>query len=311
MHACTTCLTGSHLPAFAAEGGGLFAEQDLDVDVVTKRRSPPATPVNAHSLSYLARRLDELADGEVDFALIPVAYVLSAKHESDGELPVRFAACFHQRYPTAAVVARDSGVETAASLAGRRASRRTLPWLVQEYAAALEHHGVGPAEIVEAPGKADPVGALARGELDVVPIWMDLYAYFSGSEIPLRVIPLDVDVYCTGLVAGDHVPLELVERMRDAVEGGFHLQLEQPDVGIEAFTHRFPYVDTDHIRRSWSLFEPYAFDGATRPGAMDAERWRSTMEYLAATHGLSVFPLEEICREEFLTGAVAKTGAPS
>jgi hypothetical protein len=103
------------------------------------------------------------------------------------------------------------------------------------------------------------------------------------------------------LVAGDHVPLEIVARMRDALEGGFHLQREQPEVGVEAFGQRFPYVDAEHIGRSWSLFEPYAFDGPTRPGAMEPERWEATMDYLATTHRLSTFPVEQICRIELMT----------
>jgi hypothetical protein len=33
---------------------------------------------------------------------------------------------------------------------------------------------------------------------------------------------------------------------------------------------------------------------------MDSQRWQATMEYLAATHNLSVLPLDQICRPELL-----------
>jgi hypothetical protein len=62
-----------------------------------------------------------------------------------------------------------------------------------------------------------------------------------------------------------------------------------------------------HVRDNWALFEPYAFDGGA-PGAMNAERWETTIEHTAATHGLSAFSPELVYRPELLAGAVEYAG---
>ncbi len=57
-------------------------------------------------------------------------------------------------------------------------------------------------------------------------------------------------------------------------------------------------------RRNWTLFEPYAFDGVPA-GSMDADRWQTTIEYTAVTHGLSIVPGERFYRPELLTPALS------
>jgi len=96
--------------------------------------------------------------------------------------------------------------------------------------------------------------------------------------------------------------------MRDAFIGGYHLQLERPELGITAFRRRYPDVAEEHIRANWALFERNAFDGG-RPGAMDEERWRTTIDYTAATHGLSVFAGERLYRPELLATDMAYSPA--
>lgn len=294
---CRTCVTGLHLPAFAAAEGGIFAEQGLEVEFVGCARAPD------YSLEGFTARPKAVAAGDADFALSGVAYLLAAQTEADGRLPVRFAAISHQRNPISGVVRADSDLAEPEDLPGARAARWSMPWFTQEYAGALAHMGLGPPLIVDKSDDLDP--ALGRGEIDVIPTWMDMTLHHQRrADFPIRAIALDIEVYSTGLIAADRLPLELVARMRDAFVAGYHLQVEQPELGIAAFRRRFPDVSEEHVRANWALFEPNAFDGG-RPGSMDAERWRTTIDYTAATHGLSVFAGERLYRPELLAPAPA------
>ena len=177
-----------------------------------------------------------------------------------------------------------------------------MPWFTEEYAGALAQMGLGVPEIVEIPD-SDCEAALTGGEVEVFPTWMDMTLYYRNGAVPIRTVPLDIDVYTTGLIAADRLPLDLVERFRDAFVAGYDLQLEQPELGKEGFKRRYPDVADDHIEANWALFEPYAFDRVL-PGSMEAEKWRRTIAYSAATHGLSSFPGEQMYLPELLTPAL-------
>jgi len=281
------------LPAFAAAEGGLFAEQGLEVEFVGCARAPEWT------LEGFTVRPKAVASGEVDFGLTSVAYVLAAQTELNGRLGARFAAVSHQRNPIAAIVRDDSEFECAADLQGSRAARWSIPWFAQEYAGAMSYMGLDPSVIVDS---SEPDAQLERGEIDVIPTWVDMTLNHVDKGYAVRPIGLDIETYATGLLAADHLPLELVTRMRDAFVAGYQLQLEQPELGIAAFRRRFPDVSDQWVRNNWALFEPYAFDGGA-PGAMDADRWDTTIEHTAATHGLSPFAAEQIYRPELLAPA--------
>ncbi len=291
---CRNCVSGVHLPAFAAAEGGLFAEQGLEVEFVDCASAPEWT------LHGFTMRPKAVASGEADFGLTAVPYVLAAQTELDGRLGARFATMSHQRNPIAAIVRDDSGLEHPADLQGTRAARWSMPWFTQEYAGALSYMGLDPSVIVDSP---DPDAQLESGEIDVIPTWVDMTLNHVGRGYAVRPIALDIETYSTGLLAADRLPLELVTRMRDAFVAGYELQLERPELGIAAFRRRFPDISEQHIRDNWSLFEPYAFDGGA-PGAMHADRWETTIAHTAATHGLSPFAAEQVYRPELLAPAV-------
>ncbi len=291
---CRSCVSGMHLPAFAAVEGGLFAEQGLDVEFVDCARAPDWT------LEGFAVRPKAVAVGEADFALTSVAYVLAAQTELDGRLGARFAAMSHQRNPIAGIVRDDSEFERPSDLQGARAARWSIPWFAQEYAGALSYLGLDRSVIVDT---RDPDALLERREIDVIPMWVDMTLNHADKGYAVRSIALDIETYATGLLAADRLSPELVTRMRDAFVAGYQLQLEQPELGIAAFRRRFPDISEQHIRDNWALFAPYAFDGGA-PGAMHADRWETTIEHTAATHGLSPFPAERVYRPELLAPAL-------
>ncbi len=295
---CPSCVSGMHLPAFAAAQGGLFAERGLEVEFVA-----------------CAPGLTAVAAGDADFAFTSVAYLLAAQTEAAGRLPVRFIATAHQRNPIVGVVRDDSGLRTPADLPGVRTARWSMSAYAQEYAGALDYLGVGAPVMIDTPGDLDP--AMGSGDVDVLPVWMDdttrallrgMTLHHGGADFGIRVIALDIPVYSTGLVASDRLPSELIARMRDAFVAGYELQRRQPEVGLAGFTRHFPDVSEEHARANWGLFEPYAFDGVP-PGSMNAARWQETVTYTARTHGLSTFPGERIYRPELLAAPLGHTAA--
>jgi len=296
---CRTCVSGVHLPAFAAAEGGLFAEQGLEVEFLDCARATDYT------LEGFAVRPKAVASGYADFAFTAVPYVLAAQTELGGALGARFAAVCHQRNPITAIVREDSRFQSPADLQGTRAARWSMPWFAQEYMGAMSFMGLDPSVLVDGP---DADAALLSGEVDVIPTWMDMTLYRVEKGYAVRTIPLDIETYSTGLLAADRLPLELVTRMRDALAAGHQLQLDQPELGLAAFRRRFPKVSEQHILDNWALYEPYAFDGGA-PGAMHADRWETTIEHTAATHGLSPFAAEQVYRPELLAPAVEYASA--
>jgi len=284
---CSSCVSGMHLPAFAADEAGLFAEQGLEVEFV------PAAPFRDFSLSGLAVRVNAVAAGDADFALTGVAYLLAAQTEAGGRLPVRFVATAHQRNPIVGVVREASDLRSPDDLVGARAARWSMPWYTQEYAGALDHLGLDAPVVVDRPENLDQ--ALASGDIDVIPTWMEMTLYHRDTGI--RAIPLDIPVYTTGLVAADRVPAEVVCQIRDAYVAGHELQREQPELGMAGFRRRFPDITEEHASANWDLYAPSAFAGVA-PGSMDADRWRETIAHTAATHGLSTFAPERVCRPD-------------
>jgi len=297
---CSSCVSGMHLPAFAAAEAGLFAERGLDVEFV------PAAKFRDFSLSGFTTRIKAVAAGQADFALTSAVYLLAAQSEAASHLPVRFVAAAHQRNPIVGVVRGDSGLRTPADLGGARAARWSIPWFTQEYAGALDYMGLRAPRIVDVPGELDE--ALRSGAIDVIPTWMDMTLYHLDAGFPVRAIPLDIPVYTTGLVAADRIPPDVAGRMREAFLAGHELQRRQPELGLAGFLGCFPNVSEEHARANWALYAPSAFEGGG-PGAMDADRWRDTIAHIARTHGLSTFPGELIYRPEFVAGAVDRIAA--
>lgn len=298
---CRSCVSGLHLPAYAAADNGVFADHGLEVEFVDCVKTPGGSLLNWSAMSTA------VADGEADLALTSVAYHHAGQSAADGKLAARFAAVFHQRNPIAALVVSDSPLESQEDLSGPTVAR-SGSWYVEEFDGALSEAGLEPLNIVDPP--PDGRAALASGEIDLIPGWVDMPPSYSRDGLEIRAIPLDVDAYATGLVAADRLAPELVGRVLDALIAGYELQRDRPELGIDALRSRFPSISEDHLRTAWSVFEAYAFDDAG-PLSMDAERWRRTIEYTAATHNLPSLPAEQMYRPELVAPATVASAPTS
>lgn len=243
-----------------------------------------------------------VAAGGADFCLTSVTHYLRARAQS-GDLAARFVAVVVQRNPMAALVAADSSLAAPADLAGRRVGGPPDGGLVAEYRAALAHLGVPPPVLVPMEYGAAP-GALARGEIDAVPDFVDLLPRVRRqSGLPVRAIPFGLDYYASGLVAADRLTMATVSRMQAALAAALEAQRRTPKAGLSELRRRYPDADPTDALESWALVEPNIFTGAP-PGSSDPRRWNATIAYAAATHGLPAPRPESVYRPEAVTRAL-------
>lgn len=267
----------------AAVADGLFAEYELDVEILD--------PVPR------AANVRRVAAGGAEFCLTSVHHYLTARSETAG-LPVRFGAIIGQRHTIGALVTANSEIVRPADLAGRRVGGKPGAPLLIALQTALEHLGVEPLEVIPV---EEPAFALGTREVDVIAATVDtLRRNQRQAKVDLAAIPLRLEVYMSGLLAADNVPLELVARMRAALVASLEQQREDPDRGLAEMLHRYPDLHAEDARAGWAALENYIFT-EVRPGSMEPERWRST---LAVAHSAFDLPLpdpETVYRPE-LTG---------
>lgn len=145
---------------------------------------------------------------------------------------------------------------------------------------------------------ADAPAALGRGEVDVEADFVDLLPRVRRQAgVPVRAVPLGVEVYASGLVAGDGVPLELVTRAGAAVVAALEAQRRHPGAGLAELARRYPEVDPAEALEGWVLAEPNVFTGE-EPGSMDPARWEGTVAHLSAAHALPAPPPDTVYRPE-------------
>lgn len=242
-----------------------------------------------------------VASGGADLCLTSVLHYARAR-AGHGDLPARFAAVVVQRSPMAALVAADSQITAPADLAARRVGAPDGSVFLREYEAALARLGIGRPTVVPVP-YAEAPAALGRGEVDVVPDFIDLLPRVRRqSGIAVRGIPVGPEVYSSGLVAADRLPDDLVLRVRAAVVAALERQRREPQAGLQELARRYPDSDPADALEGWSLVEPNIFTG-TEPGSMDASRWHSTLRHVSATHDLALLAPPTVYRPELATVA--------
>lgn len=243
--------------------------------------------------------VQRVAAGDADFCLTSVLHYLVAQAEG-GPLPARFVAVVGQRSPMAGLVATDRPWTTAGDLGGRRVAGPATNRLVAEYLAWLDHRDAAEPVLVEC-GEGGGPAALGRDEVEVVAEFADLVPRVRRqSGVDVRAVPVGGEVYANGLVAGDHVPHAMVERMRAAVIAALERQRRAPETGLDLLCDRYPETDAGDALEGWYLAEPSIFGGAPL-GAMTAVRWQATLTHYAGAHRLATPAPDTVYRSEWLT----------
>lgn len=271
----------------AAAADGLFAEHGLEVEILD--------PIPR------AGNIGRVASDGAEFCLTSVNHYLAARQEM-GEIPARFASVIGQRHTIGALIPTESPLERIPDLAGQRLAGQADSPLVLALQAALALRDLAPAELVDAD---QPAVTLGRGEADLIAATVDTRRRNerqAGRE--LRAIPLDLDVYMSGLVAADHLPLELVTRVRAALCAALQHQRQEPAGGVIELLSRYPDVDPEDALEGWKAVEPYIFTAAP-PGSMERERWATTLTFVETTYGLPHPAAETVYRPELVDRPVA------
>lgn len=243
-----------------------------------------------------------VAAGGSEFCLTSVAHYLDARARWGG-LAARYVSVVVRRSPMAGLVRADSAIATPADLSRARLGGPADSRLVAEYQAALEHLGLARAEQVPVDYSEAPA-ALGRGEIDAVADYVDLIPRTRRQAgVPVRAVPFELPVYSSGLVAGDSVPADVVDRMADAVVAALERQREDPGAGVAALVARYPDVDPAEALEGWSLVEPNIFVDE-RVGSMEEQRWAATIEFLAGAHGVPAPGPDSVYRPERLDVSV-------
>ena len=237
-----------------------------------------------------------VAAAGAEFCLTSITHYLRARAQS-GPLAARFVAAVVQRHPMAGLVAAGSALVTPADLGGARVGGPPGSGLLAEYRAGLSALGLAPPIVVPIDYDRAPA-ALGRGEVDVVADFADLLPRTRRQAgVPVRAVPLGLEVYGSGLVASDRVHLDVVHRMRAAVVAALEHQRTHPTAGVEQLRHRYPDADPADAVEGWQLVEPNIFTGG-EPCAMETGRWAETLAWTASAHGLPVPEAETVYRPE-------------
>jgi NitT/TauT family transport system substrate-binding protein len=268
---------------------GLFAEQGVDVEIL----DPSGGPDN----------IVRVGRGESDFALTSVQHYLSARAEH-GDIPARFVAMIVQRSPIGALVRVDSGVRRPADLAGRRVGGDPENPQVIEFMATLDFLGIDRPELVEVAAGRGPA-ALGRGEVDAIVALVDaMPRRRRQAGVDLRAIRVGRDdVYGSGVIASDGLPDDLVAKVRAGVVAALEAQRLGPDAGLAQMADRYGDDRTDDAPEGWRMLQEFVLTDAPT-GSMDAEQWRTTLEFLCAARGFEVPRPESIYRPQFVQETV-------
>lgn len=221
-------------------------------------------------------------------------YYLQA-HAEAGPLPVRFIAGVHHDSSVAAIVRDESPFTRAEDLGGCRIGGPQgsggLGWLLRECCDGFDRRGLDPP-VIRPLQYRDAVAALRDGRVDAVPYLAELTPLLArAAGVPLRAIPVGAPVYTSGMVAGDWVPPDVVERMQRALQATLCRQRDDPHRGIGLLEARHPEVNIDDAVASWRALETYVFR-TQRPGGLDRKRWADSIRHLAAVHALGPAPPE-------------------
>lgn len=275
-------MPGYHLPYLAAAASGLFADFDLDVQLM----EPAPGPENVR----------RVAEGGSDFCLTSVNHYLKAR-AAWGDLPARYTSVVVQRNPMAGIVADDSRFTTPADLSGARLGGPADSKLVADYQAALRWLGLAPSELVPTDYGHAPA-ALGRGDVDAVADYIDLLPRTRRQAgVEVRGVPFRLPLYSSGLVAADRLPPDVVERVGDAVAAALEQARQDPEAGMDALLRRYPDVDPADALEGWELAVPNIFTDAP-VGSMDAATWAATLEFASEAQHVPAPAPETVYRPE-------------
>jgi ABC-type nitrate/sulfonate/bicarbonate transport system substrate-binding protein len=294
-------MPGYHLPYFTAAADRIYESHGLSVEIVYPE--PGVDNIRA----VAARRYD--------VCLTSVSHYLNAK-KSDPLLPARFVFMVARRTHMAVFYIADrpsssgGAIGAFGDLDGASYVGPSDSAFTREYSSLLRHLDMSMGILVETPYDEVESG-LAEGKGDVAADYVDLLPRFEQTAEPfgveVRTLPFyqaGVDVYGSGLVAGESLieaRPEAIRRLMSAIGDALTITRKDPGSGVAALCNRFPEADPDRAMRGWRAGEPLIFvDDEDQLGSMETEKWKRTLDHHASVHRIPPLEAENVFDPSFV-----------
>lgn len=243
-----------------------------------------------------ARNITAVATGEADFTLTSVVRHYLNARISVAELPARFVGMMVQRNPLAIFVAEDASFETLQDMAGRRLATEAGSAHADEVPVVFAAMGLATPHLVPSDSAAT---ALGNGEVDGMVGFLDgLPRVRRRAGIAVRGLPLNNEIYASGLLASDALPDEVVWRMRGAIAAALDRQRMAPETGLDEYCRRYPETVPSDALEGWALVEPYVFESLA-PGSMTHSQAEKTVRYACDVRRVPSLDPESVYRPVF------------
>ncbi len=272
--------------AYVAKEKSFFAEQNLEVEI---------QHVNTPGDNFKFLGL-----GQVQFSTADAATVIERAGD-DPPLGIVAIALIGQRGQQGFAVLADSGIETPADWAGKRAGYKgTQP--TPDFLAILNAVRVNPEDVATVKVGFEPQ-ILTEGQVDIFPVFL------SNEPDTLSQLGYDVTVFeaaefgaptlgLTYVTTRDYLSQnpDVVLRFLKAALRGIEYARDNPDEAIDIVMQYAPQEDRDHMRFMLDTELGAAENDLTDEngiGWMTAEQWRELHDYLVKFGGIPE-PLDDV-----------------
>jgi len=272
--------------AYVARAKGFFAEQNLDVEI--------------QHVSTPGENFKFLSLGQVQFSTADAATVIERAGD-EPPLGIVAIALIGQRGQQGFAVLADSGIETPADWAGKRAGYKgTQP--TPDFLAILNSRGIDPAQVETVRVGFEPQ-VLTEGEVDIFPLFL------SNEPDTLRNLGYEVTVVeaadfgaptlgLTYVTSQDYLSEnpDIVLRFLKAALRGIEYARDNPDEAIDIVLQYADQADRDHQRFMLDTELAAARSDLSDEngiGWMTGEQWLALHDYLVEFGGIPA-PLNDV-----------------
>jgi len=288
---------GDRAAFYVAQQQGLFAQEDLEVELLAGRGSSDA-------ITKVATGVAQMGEGGLDA-------LLTAKTES--EVPVTAVMPLYTKAPDAIAVAEDSGIASLSDLAGKRIATSPFTSSVGPWPFVLEMNGVAYDEVETINADAATLPAmLATGQVDGI-IQYVTNAPATGVVLEeagktLRMIPwadYGLEGYSASIFVNDTFLAEnrdVVIRFTRALKRAEEMMRDDPAMAAAAVVEAVPELDLGVTQAVAEATLPLLFNENTDSaglGVYSPELVETTWSWVARQRGLEMDALDPMAAVDF------------